>query len=390
MRAREEREELRNQLESANRENARLQAQLMQASQLDPITGLMKLTPFMAAVTNEVGRATRYSRPVVVARLDIDNFEALNVERGRITGDRVLAAVAHAIRGQVRTQDVVCRASSDEFALLLPETDAAGGAQCLERILRVLEQLEAEGVDGIRASAGVAPLERGQSPERIVAAAGAALRQAQEEGGGRVALAGVAGAAEFVRGDAALALMAALSERDAWTAAHARAVGNMAATLAQKLGMSTDADTIRTAALLHDVGKMGIPDVILNKPAPLDEGEWALMREVPLAGERILRSVPGMGAAARLVRHVHEQFDGSGHPDGLEGEQIPIGSRVIAPCDAYHAMTSPRPWRAARTHEEAVGELLNGAGAQWDPEIVEVLIGHLNSLRQTAAYLSNG
>jgi HD-GYP domain-containing protein (c-di-GMP phosphodiesterase class II) len=183
-------------------------------------------------------------------------------------------------------------------------------------------------------------------------------------------------------------LMAALSERDAWTAAHSRAVGNLAATLSQKLGLSAEADTIRTAALLHDVGKMGIPDVILNKPMALDEAEWLLMREVPLAGERILRSVPGMGAAARLVRHVHERWDGSGHPDGLAGEQIPLGSRVIAACDAYHAMTSPRPWRPALSHEEAIHELLEGASTQFDPEVVEVLIGHVNGLRQASAYLT--
>ena len=385
-----EREQLNSQIQSANREIARLQAQLMQQSQMDPVTGLMKLTPFVGLVHNEIDRAGRYGRPVCVARIDIDNFEALNIQHGRHVGDQVLGGAARTIQSQTRAQDSLCRVAGDQFALLLPETDAAGAAQCLERILGVLERFRAEGVDGLRASAGVAPFERGQSAERLLAAAGAALRAAQEEGGGRVALAGTAGSAEFVRGDAALALMAALSERDAWTAAHSRAVGNMAATLAQKLGMSGDADTIRTAALLHDIGKMGIPDVILNKPMALDDIEWSLMREVPLAGERILRSVPGMGAAARLVRHIHEHWDGSGHPDGLAGEQIPAGSRVIAPCDAYHAMTSPRPWRPALSHEEAVHELLEGAGTQFDPEIVEILVSHVNGLRQAAAYLSNG
>lgn len=386
-RGREERDQLQNRLEAANREIARLQSQLMQQSQMDPITGLIKETPFMTAVTNEIARASRYGRPVVVARIDIDNFEALNVQHGRAAGDRALATAAQAIASQIRAQDTLCRGSGDQFSLLLPETDAAGGAQCLERILGVLERMQADGIGGLRASVGVAPFERGQSADRLLAAAGAALHQAQEDGGGRVALAGVGGTAEYVRGDAALALMAALSERDAWTAAHARAVGNMAATLAQKLGLSAEADTIRSAALLHDVGKMGIPDVILNKPMALDEAEWALMREVPLAGERILRSVPGMGAAARLVRHVHEHYDGSGHPDGLGSDQIPIGSRVIAPCDAYHAMTSPRPWRPALSHEEAVHELLAGANTQFDPEIIEVLIGHVNGLRQAAAYM---
>jgi diguanylate cyclase (GGDEF)-like protein len=388
MRGTKEREDMQQRLEAACRQIAALQSQLQMQTGRDPLTGMLELTPFMNSLDQELGRAGRYGRPVAVLRIDIDNFEAVNIQYGRPAGDRVLALAAKMVAGQTRAQDVVCRVAGDQFALLLPETDAAGGATCAERILGVLERLSAEGVEGLRASAGVAPFERGQSAERLLASAGAALRQAQEDGGGRVALSGDGGTAEYVRGDAALALMAALSERDAWTAAHARAVGNLAATLAQKLGLSAEADSIRSAALLHDVGKMGIPDVILNKPIALDDAEWSLMREVPLAGERILRSVPGMGVSARLVRHVHERWDGSGHPDGLAGDQIPVGSRVIAPCDAYHAMTSPRPWRPALTHEQAVHELLEGANTQFDPEIVEILIGHVNGLRQASAYLA--
>jgi diguanylate cyclase (GGDEF)-like protein len=388
MRGNKERDDLQRRLEAAAREIAALQAQLHQHSGRDGLTGLLALTPFANSLDHELARASRYGRPVAVVRIDIDNFEAVNIQYGRLIGDRVLARAGQAIAGQTRAQDMACRVAGDQFALLLPETDAAGAATCAERILAVLERLSADGVEGLRASAGVAPFERGQSGERLLAAAGGALRQAQEEGGGRVALADSTGAVEYVRGDAALALMAALSERDSWTAAHARAVGNLAATLSQKLGLSAEADTIRTAALLHDIGKMAVPDVILNKPMGLDEAEWSLMREVPLAGERILRSVPGMGAAARLVRHIHERWDGSGHPDGLVGDQIPMGSRVIAPCDAYHAMTSPRPWRPALTHEEAVHELLEGANTQFDPDVTEVLIGHVNGLRQASAYLA--
>jgi diguanylate cyclase (GGDEF)-like protein len=387
MRGTKEKEELQQRLEAAARQIASLQSQLQMQTGRDPLTGMLELTPFMNLLGQELGRAGRYGRPVAVVRIDIDNFEAVNIQLGRQVGDKVLAAAAKMTGGQTRAQDAACRVAGDQFALLLPETDAAGAAVCAERILGALERLSAEGVEGLRASAGVAPFERGQSAERLLAAAGAALRQAQEDGGGRVALSGAGGAAEYVRGDAALALMAALSERDAWTAAHARAVGNLAATLAQKLGLSADADTIRSAALLHDVGKMGIPDVVLNKPGPLDESEWSLMREVPLAGERILRSVPGLGVAARVVRHVHELRDGSGHPDGLAGDQIPLGSRVIAACDAYHAMTSPRPWRPAMAHEQAVHELLEGSDSQFDPEIVEVLVGHVNGLRQASAYV---
>src|SRR3954454_6399875 len=387
MKGTREKEDLQQRLEAACRQIAHLQSQLQTHAGRDPLTGMLELTPFMNSLGAEIGRAGRYGRPVSGGRIDIDNVEAVNVQYGRPIGDRVLAMAAKLIVGQTRAQDIVCRVAGDQFALLLPETDAAGAAVCAERILGVLERLSAEGVEGLRASAGVAPFERGQSGERLLAAAGAALRQAQEDGGGRVTLSGAGGAAEYVRGDAALALMAALSERDAWTAAHSRAVGSLAATLSQKLGLSAEADTIRSAALLHDIGKMGIPDVILNKPATLDEAEWSLMREVPLAGERILRSVPGMGAAARLVRHVHECWDGSGHPDGLAGDQIPLGSRVIAACDAYHAMTSPRPWRPAMSHEQAIHELLEGANTQFDPEVVEVIVGHVNGLRQASAYL---
>src|SRR4051794_16766152 len=388
MRGTKEKEDLQQRLEAACRQIASLQAQLQSHTGRDPLTGLLELSPFMNSLAQEIARAGRYGRAVCVARIDIDNFEAVNIQHGRQVGDRVLAAAAKTIAGETRAQDMACRVAGDQFAVLLPETDTAGAATFAQRILGVLERVTAEGVEGLRASAGVAPFERGQNGERLLAAAGGALRQAQEEGGGRLALAGAGAAAEYVRGDAALALMAALSERDAWTAAHARAVGNLAATLAQKLGLSADADTIRSAALLHDIGKMGIPDVILNKPMTLDAAEWSLMREVPLAAERILRSVPGMGAAARLVRHVHERWDGSGHPDGLAGEEIPHGSRVIAACDAYHAMTSPRPWRPALAHEEAVHELLDGSNTQFDPEIVEVLVGHVNGLRQASAYLT--
>ena len=118
-----------------------------------------------------------------------------------------------------------------------------------------------------------------------------------------------------------------------------------------------EVERIAAAALVHDVGKVAIPDRVLHKPAPLDDDEWLLMRDHPVIGERILRTIPGMGAVARIVRHEHERFDGRGYPDGLAGESIPVGSRVILACDAYHAMTSDRPYRRAMAHDDAVAEL---------------------------------
>jgi HD-GYP domain-containing protein (c-di-GMP phosphodiesterase class II) len=142
--------------------------------------------------------------------------------------------------------------------------------------------------------------------------------------------------------------------------------------LAQAVGVDGEKlDEIARAAELHDVGKIGIPDAILHKSAPLDETEWNLMRQHTLIGERILSSAPAMTPVAKLVRTTHERWDGLGYPDGLTGEQIPLGSRIIAVCDAYQAMTETRAWRATRTGAEAIAELRRNAGEQFDPGLVE-------------------
>ena len=121
------------------------------------------------------------------------------------------------------------------------------------------------------------------------------------------------------------------------------------------------------AALLHDIGKVGVPDEILHKADALDAREWAIMREYPVIGERIIRAIPGMGAIARIVRHQHERFDGNGYPDGLAGDEIPIEARIILVCDAYHAMTSDRPYREQLDGNEALAELTANAGGPVRP-----------------------
>jgi HD-GYP domain-containing protein (c-di-GMP phosphodiesterase class II) len=142
-------------------------------------------------------------------------------------------------------------------------------------------------------------------------------------------------------------------------------------------------ERIRTAALLHDIGKIGVPDEILHKPAALDKREWHVMRQHPVIGERILRAIPGMGRVAKIVRHEHERWDGGGYPDGLSGPAIPLGSRIILACDAYHAMTSNRPYRRAMSHTDAVAELSQNAGTQFDPEVGQALVGYLYGRRQS-------
>jgi diguanylate cyclase (GGDEF)-like protein/putative nucleotidyltransferase with HDIG domain len=170
-------------------------------------------------------------------------------------------------------------------------------------------------------------------------------------------------------------LAAALEARDGYTGNHSDEVQRLAVAVARKLGLERDeVQLIRTVALLHDIGKIGIPDSILHKPARLEETEWQLMREHPAIGERILRPLPGLTAVATAVRHEHERWDGLGYPDGLAGEGIPLASRVVLACDAWHALVSDRPYRKALPVETALEELRACAGTQFDPRVVGALI----------------
>jgi HD-GYP domain-containing protein (c-di-GMP phosphodiesterase class II) len=187
-------------------------------------------------------------------------------------------------------------------------------------------------------------------------------------------------------GDVVAALASALQERDAYTGEHSESVVKTTESVAQAMALDPEeVGRIRMAALLHDIGKVGIPDEVLHKPGPLDEREWELMRQHPVIGERILRMTPGLGAIARIVRHEHEHWDAKGYPDRLGGKDIPLGSRIILACDAYHAMTSDRPYRRAMLHADAMAELTGNAGTQFDPEVVQALVGYLYGRRQSGA-----
>ena len=166
---------------------------------------------------------------------------------------------------------------------------------------------------------------------------------------------------------------------------HAVAVCTLTAAVCGRLGISDrPAEVIATAALLHDVGKLALPSAVLDHPGRLSEHDWELIRDHPLIGERTLRLVPGLEATAPLVRHSHERFDGNGYPDRLAGGLIPLGSRIIAACDAWDAMTSDRAYRSALSRDQALDALMAGAGAQFDVDVVAALIAVL-SRRQTIA-----
>jgi diguanylate cyclase (GGDEF)-like protein len=209
-----------------------------------------------------------------------------------------------------------------------------------------------------------------------------ALAAARDLTSGESALAGVLRDLEQERSRAAQAyhavlrsLAAALEARDGYTGEHSDDVGRLSGLVAARLGLDDrHVAEVEAVALLHDIGKIGVPDAVLHKPGRLTPGEWDLMREHPVIGERILRPLPGLDAIATAVRHEHERWDGSGYPDGLAGAAIPLASRIVLACDAYHALVTDRPYRAALGEEPARDELRRCAGTQFDPAVIDALL----------------
>jgi HD-GYP domain-containing protein (c-di-GMP phosphodiesterase class II) len=171
------------------------------------------------------------------------------------------------------------------------------------------------------------------------------------------------------------ALAAALEAKDAYTAQHARSIVEHAEAVGRRLGLDAqELRDLRYGAVFHDIGKIAVPEAILNKRGPLTAAERREVERHTIVGEQILAPVEFLAGVRKLVRHEHERWDGAGYPDGLAGEQIPLGARIILACDAFHAMTSDRPYRAAMTTEQAIAELRRGAGSQFDPRVVAALL----------------
>jgi len=341
----------------AAQDNRRLVAKSRRDALSDALTGLGNRRRLMSDLVRTVEIAEQDS-PWMLAFFDLNGFKGYNDVFGHPAGDQLLVRLGKRLERAVAPVGRAYRLGGDEFCVLARVDPTRNDATLRAGVAALTERGDGFSVDAAHGSVLI-PTD--------VRDATAALRQAdtrmyQQKGQSRPS----------APSQTCRALVAALSERDPRLEAHGNVVAALASKVAARLNMTAeDRDEVHRAAELHDLGKVAVPDAILEKTGPLDDEEWEFMRRHTLVGERILSAAPALAPVARLVRSSHEHMDGEGYPDGLKGEEIPLGARIVAVCDAFEAMTVPRPYRKAVSREEALAELRRCAGTQFDSAVVE-------------------
>ena len=360
----------------------------------DPLTGLGNHRHFHERLQRELTVAEETHGLVSLCFLDIDDFKRINDQYGHPAGDRVLAQVA----GRLRQGGESFRLGGDEFAVLLPGIDESRAVAIAESIVARIDELDLGSTGAITVSAGVAGYpQHGRERDSLIRLADGALYWAKEHGKNQVRLARpdvtelaefrkvVGGADRAARFRAAASLARAVDSRDAYTGSHSERVAGLVEGIAAQLGLAPDqVELLRLAGRLHDLGKLAIPEEILRKPTTLSDGERLVLERHPQIGFRMLESL-GVDPIAEWVLHHHERWDGTGYPDRLAGEAIPLGARIIHVADAYDAMTSSRLYSRSVAPDAALRELERCAGRQFDPEVVHAFAVSLDGRTAVAA-----
>ena len=411
------------------------------------MTGVKTHRFLMEALSSEWKRSTRANRPFALVLMDLDRFKFVNDFYGHLEGDVVLQRVGHILEQNCRRSDVVARYGGDEFVILMPETSVEQARQLAGKLRGWVAADPLLRDKNITASFGIAgfPI-HGSTPQELIQVADSSMYLSKHQGGNSVssvdqgdpndtkrwkkdvleAYLGVTLKRLFSTGpeafeeiyrrleqftrslteqgqcgpgheippavvDTVTSLALAIDAKDHYTQGHSQKVSAYAVMIAQALNLNQkEVEEIRLAGLLHDIGKVGIPEIILNKSGPLDSEEWETMKTHTLLGAKILEPLEAMNLIRLMVRHHHEFYDGTGYPDRLRGEKIPYGARIIAIADAYDTITSERTYKKPRRPDEAFSELQRCAASQFDPEIIRVFIETMRRAPQGFASASVG
>ena len=402
----------------------------------DGLTGVKTHRFLMEALSLEWKRATRANRPFALVLMDLDRFKFVNDFYGHLEGDVVLQRVGHILEQNCRRSDVVARYGGDEFVILMPETSVEQARQLAHKLRGWVASDPLLRDKNITASFGIAGFPvHGATPQELIQIADSSMYLSKHQGGNSVSTAeqgessdhmqwkkdvleaylGVTLKRQFSTGPQAFeeiyrrleqftrslgeqergmppgdlpaavvetvtSLAFAIDAKDPYTQGHSQKVSAYAVLIAQTLRLDPpEIEEIRLAALLHDIGKVGIPEPILNKSGPLDPSELEIMKSHADLGAKVLESLRPMAAIREMIRHHHEFYDGSGYPERLGADRIPRGARIIAIADAYDTITSERVYKKARSPEDAFSELQRCAGAQFDPDFVRIFVEAMRS-----------
>jgi len=357
-------------------------AALVEATRLDPLTGTLNHGALVGHLAGEIERAREAGTPLGVALIDIDGFRLLNDNHGHRAGDMALLAVVEELRRQLPEAIVMGRYGPDEFLLVAPADAVVEMEPAVDRLRTALAdlslQFEASERLPVTISTGICTYpEHGSSVTLLLAAAARTLEEAKSSGGDAVRVAGVGEAGETAASgfDVLHGLVLAVDTKDRYTKRHSEDVARYGVFLARRMGLDPELiGSIHLAGLLHDIGKIGIPDPILRKPGKLTAAEYDIVKQHVALGDMIVRDVPDIEIVRAGIRHHHERWDGDGYLDRLEGEGIPLIARILAVGDAFSAMTTTRPYRKALDVREALKRLEDAAGTQLDETLVKVFV----------------
>ncbi len=334
--------------------------ELVYMSYHDKLTGLYN----RAFLDGEMSRLDAAELvPISVIMSDVNGLKITNDVFGHQVGDQLLVAISDILRKACRPEDVIARWGGDEFVILLPGVDEEEAEEICAEIRSMISSLEKNPLVPSMSFGYATKVDKQTSLQQV-------LTLAEDRTFRRKLL-----ESKSMRSAILDSLQQTLFRKSSETEEHGRRIAELCHRMGHVLNLpQTQHDEIRLLSLLHDIGKIGIQDSILQKPGPLSEAEWAEMKEHPEIGCRIAQSVYELAPIADYILSHHERWDGSGYPQGLRGEEIPLLARMLAVADAYDAMTQPRPYRAAVSHEEAVAEIVRCSGTQFDPKIVDAFL----------------